>query len=98
MRCLLPRSLHVAHVNMCHLRPHVHTARSAAEQAGGVATKAKQQLGGAGGAPEVGQPADVEGQPSGVSYDGRAVSAKDARLPSQPVEPPFTTSARAGDR
>ena len=71
--------------------------RSVGEQAAGAAAKAKQQEGGAGQAPQVGQPADVEGQPSGMNYDGGPASAKDAGAPSQPVEPPFTTRVRTGD-
>ena len=80
------------------IRPHVHRTRSVAERAGGVAAEAKQQVGGAGQTLKVGQPADVEGQPSGVTYDGGPASAKDAGSPSQPVEPPFTTRARVGER
>ena len=52
--------------------------RSVAGQPGGAAAEAKQRAGGAGQAPEVGQPADVEGPPSSVSYDGGPASAKDA--------------------
>lgn len=85
-------------VTVCHLRLHVQCPCSVAEQAGGTGAKAKQQAGGAGQAAEVGQPADVEGQPSGVNYDGGPASAKNAGEPSQPVEPPFTTRVRVGDK
>jgi hypothetical protein len=59
-----------------------------------VAAGAKRAAGGAGRAPQVGQPADVDG-PSG---GGGPAGAPDAGPPREPVEPPFTTRMPSGSR
>ncbi|KAK9831442.1 hypothetical protein WJX81_005540 [Elliptochloris bilobata] len=74
------------------------TVASVAQQAGGVVAKAKEPLGGVGQTPKVGQPADVEGPPSGVRYDAGPASAKAAEGPAESAVPPFTTQIPIGDR